>query len=163
MSPSRLKSTPTARTKGHSDSRTQNMLEMRSRVKAWNACKIDRWCMEGVFSNRSVPHKIHQVKVKLSDTTRGSESLVEDTKWSEGCAREPPGTGKDGSTRSPDMLERQHPTTAAAATNEGSGNTQAATRGDAVPPEIKANDFGGFWNKLADSNSNFVVGENYFV
>ena len=28
---------------------------------------------------------------------------------------------------------------------------------DTIPPEINSNDFGGFWNELADSNSNFVV------
>ena len=31
-----------------------------------------------------------------------------------------------------------------------------------IPPEINSNDFGGFWNKLADSNSNFVVAKIFF-
>ena len=31
------------------------------------------------------------------------------------------------------------------------------------PPEINSNDFFGFWNKPADSNSNFVVAKIIFV
>ena len=31
-----------------------------------------------------------------------------------------------------------------------------------IPPEINSNDFGGFWSKLADSNSIFVVAEILF-
>ena len=30
-------------------------------------------------------------------------------------------------------------------------------------PEINSNDFGGFWNQLADSNSNFVVAKIFFL
>ena len=31
-----------------------------------------------------------------------------------------------------------------------------------MPPEINSNDFGGFWNQLEDSNSNFVAAEIIF-
>ena len=31
-----------------------------------------------------------------------------------------------------------------------------------IPPKINSNDFGSFWNELADSNSNFVVAEVIF-
>ena len=31
-----------------------------------------------------------------------------------------------------------------------------------IPPETNSNDFGCFWNQLADSNSNFVVAEIFF-
>ena len=33
---------------------------------------------------------------------------------------------------------------------------------DTIRPEINSNDFGGFWNELGDSNSNFVVAEIIF-
>ena len=32
----------------------------------------------------------------------------------------------------------------------------------AIPLKTNSNDFGGFWNELAESNSNFVVAENFF-
>ena len=33
---------------------------------------------------------------------------------------------------------------------------------DTIPPETSSNDFGGFWNYLGDSNSNFVVAKIIF-
>ena len=32
-----------------------------------------------------------------------------------------------------------------------------------IPYKTNSNDFGGFWNSLADSNSNFVVAKNFFL
>ena len=36
------------------------------------------------------------------------------------------------------------------------------TAGDTIRPETNSNDFGGFWNLLEDSNSNFVVAKIIF-